>query len=479
MLAHQRHHPGEPRARAVAVLVVDRVDHRAAAEQLQAGLDHLRLGGVEHQRQRGRGGQPADDLAHVAGAVPADVVDVHVQQVRAVPGLRPGNLDAVVVAPGDHRVAECPGPVRVGPLADRQERGVLPERHVLVERGDAGLGPRPARGQRPVPQPGDDGGQVLGRGPAAAARQREPELGGEHLMGVGELVGGHRVVRAIGGELGQPGIRHAGQRHARVRGQVAQVLAHLAGTRRAVEPDHVDAERLERGERRADLGAEQHRAGRLDSDLGDQQDIGAGGRDRPAGADDRRFGLQQVLAGLDDQRVGAAAQQAGGVALVGVAELRERDVAERRQLRAGPHRAEHPARPAGAGGLVGRLPGQPRAALGEFLDPAGDPVLAEIAEVRAERVSADAVDPGVQVAVMDSPDDVRAGDVQDLVAAFVPGKVVDRDRAALQHGSHRAVGDDYPLAERRAQGCRAAGSAGRSTLSWAAGHPPRTGLLTH
>ena len=197
VLAHQRHHPGEPRARAVAVLVVDRVDHRAAAEQFQAGLDHLRLGGVEHQRQRGRGGQPADDLAHVAGAVPADVVDVHVQQVRAVPGLRPGDLHAVVVAAGDHRIAESPGPVRVGPLADRQERGVLPERHVLVERRDAGLGARSAPGQRPVPQPGDDGGQVPGRGPAAAARQREPELGGEHLMGVGELIGGHRVVRAI------------------------------------------------------------------------------------------------------------------------------------------------------------------------------------------------------------------------------------------------------------------------------------------
>ena len=47
----------------VAVLVVHRVDHGAAAEQLQAGLDHLGLGGVEHQRQRRRGGQPPGDLA--------------------------------------------------------------------------------------------------------------------------------------------------------------------------------------------------------------------------------------------------------------------------------------------------------------------------------------------------------------------------------------------------------------------------------
>ena len=34
--------PGEPRVGAVAVLVVDRVDHAAPAEHLQPGLDHLR-----------------------------------------------------------------------------------------------------------------------------------------------------------------------------------------------------------------------------------------------------------------------------------------------------------------------------------------------------------------------------------------------------------------------------------------------------
>ena len=191
VLADQRHHPGDPRVRAVAVLVVHRVDHRAAAEQLQAGLDHRGLGGVEHERQGGRGGQPAGDLAHVRDAVPADVVDAHVEQVRAVPGLRPGDLHAVVVPAGQHRVAERLGAVGVGPLPDREERGVLPERHVLVQRGDARLGLRAALGPRPAAAeaPGQRG-DVLGGGAAAAADQGQAELVGEQLVRVGQLVRG-------------------------------------------------------------------------------------------------------------------------------------------------------------------------------------------------------------------------------------------------------------------------------------------------
>jgi hypothetical protein len=40
VLAHQRHDPGDARVGPVAVLVVDRVDDRAAAGQLEPGLDH-------------------------------------------------------------------------------------------------------------------------------------------------------------------------------------------------------------------------------------------------------------------------------------------------------------------------------------------------------------------------------------------------------------------------------------------------------
>ena len=71
VLPDQRHRPLEARAGPVAVLVVHRVDDRAPAQALQPGEQHVRLGGVEHDRQGGRGGQPAGQLRHVRGAVAA------------------------------------------------------------------------------------------------------------------------------------------------------------------------------------------------------------------------------------------------------------------------------------------------------------------------------------------------------------------------------------------------------------------------
>ncbi len=98
VLLDDLHHAVHPGPGSGAVLVVDRVDDGSTAEQLQARLDHLGLGRVDHQRQRGRGGEPADQLAHVGGAVTADVVGVDVEQVRAVADLVLRDPDAVVPA---------------------------------------------------------------------------------------------------------------------------------------------------------------------------------------------------------------------------------------------------------------------------------------------------------------------------------------------------------------------------------------------
>ena len=54
----------------VAVLVVDRVDDRAAAEQLEPGLDHGGLGRVEHERQR-RGWSRAGRRPRFMSATPS------------------------------------------------------------------------------------------------------------------------------------------------------------------------------------------------------------------------------------------------------------------------------------------------------------------------------------------------------------------------------------------------------------------------
>src|ERR671915_72483 len=91
---------------------------------------------------------------------------------------------AILTQSSQHGIAELLRPVGVGPLADRQEGGVLPERHVLVERGGAGLRPRPALGERAAVHAFDDLPQVLGGGAAAAADEREAEIAGEVVVGV-------------------------------------------------------------------------------------------------------------------------------------------------------------------------------------------------------------------------------------------------------------------------------------------------------
>ena len=194
VLAHDRHDLLEPAAGPLAVLEVDAVDDRAAADELEARLDHGGLGGVEHQRQGRRGREPAHDLAHVGDAVAAHVVDADVEQVRAVAGLVAGDGDALVPAPGQHRLAEGLGAVGVRALADREVRRVLPERHVLVDARDARLGPRAPGPDAAAVHPLDDGTQVLGGRAAAPADQREAELAGEGVVRVGQLGGRERVV---------------------------------------------------------------------------------------------------------------------------------------------------------------------------------------------------------------------------------------------------------------------------------------------
>ena len=54
--------------------------------------------------------------------------------------------------------------------------------------------------------------------------------------------------------------------------EVAQVLGHLGRAGRAVHADHVGLHRFERGERGADLGADEHAARRLDGHLHHDRD---------------------------------------------------------------------------------------------------------------------------------------------------------------------------------------------------------------
>ena len=126
------------RRRLLAVLEVDRVDHRLAAVQLERRLEHAELGRIEHERavDRARAGR---HLAHVGDLVAPDVGGADVERVRAFAHLGPADRHAGVPVRGRLALAKRLGAVGVAALADRQIRVLLAQRHRGIERGDLSL----------------------------------------------------------------------------------------------------------------------------------------------------------------------------------------------------------------------------------------------------------------------------------------------------------------------------------------------------
>ena len=171
-------------------------------------------------------------------------------------------------------------------------------------------------GARSSPSRSTTAREVRGRGAAAAADDVEPELGDEALVRVGERLGREVVVGVPVDDRRQPGVRQARKVGARVLREVAQVLGHLGRAGRAVEADDVGAHRLERGERGADLGADEHAARRLHGHLHHERQLAPGVGHRPPAPMMRGLGLEEVVHGLHEQHVGAAGEEPGGLLLV-------------------------------------------------------------------------------------------------------------------------------------------------------------------
>ena len=169
VLAGQRHHAVEAGVGQLAVLEVGRVEDRPAADVLQPGLEHRRLGRVEHERHADLGGEALGDLVHVDGAVAADVVDAHVDDVGALLDLVGAHPHARLPVAGEHRLAERLGTVGVRALADDQEAEVLLDRHGAVDRRHARLDAGVRAAGVEVADGLDDLAEVLGRRAAAAA----------------------------------------------------------------------------------------------------------------------------------------------------------------------------------------------------------------------------------------------------------------------------------------------------------------------
>ncbi len=331
----------------VTLLEVDRIDDRTPADPREGGLDDGRLGRVDDQRGGRLGREPRRDLLHVGHTVGTGVVDADVDQVRPFLHLLPGHGDAAVPVAGEHRLAELLRSVRVGAFADDQERGVLGEGNLGVDRRRAELRFRFPRRRG---QPGarvDHRGQVGGRRPAAATDHRHAELRDELAVELGELVRAQVVVHLAVDDRGQAGVREAGNREGGVAGEVAQGLEHLCRTGRAVEADHVDVHRLERAQRGPDLGSREHRSGQLDGHLCLQGNLPPHRLHRPASGVDGRLGLEEVEDRLDEDEVDAALEERGDLLLVRIAQVGVADLAEGRELGAGSDAAGDPPRALG------------------------------------------------------------------------------------------------------------------------------------
>ena len=266
---------------------------------------------------------------------------------------------------------------------------------------------------------------------------------------------GQRVDGAVRAELRQPGVRHHRHPDLGVPGQVAQVLAHLGGAGGAVQPDVVDAQRLQGGQRGADLRAEQHRAGGLHGDVHDHRHLDAGGGHRPLGADARptwsAAGPGRSRSSPRRCRRPACRRPAGRRRPAARCTARGR--ASAAWCRARPSRARTGAGPAvlnsSASARASAAPAWASSKIRSAMSYS-----ARLARLAPKVFVSIASTPDLEVGAVHRPDDVRPGHVEDLVAALEAGEVVHRRVLGLQHRAHRAVRHENALGERGQQGVR-------------------------
>ena len=452
VFAREPEHPIHPLALVLALLEVGGVEQRLAAVVLQARLEHGGFRRVEHERQRRLGREPAGDLVHVDRAVATDVVDAHVEHVRAFLHLVARHLDAGVPVGFEHRVAELPRTVRVRALTDRQVCELLLERHVRVDRRATRLELGGAQHGRAAVEPLDDRPQVLRRGTAATADDVEPELGCEPVVRVCERGRGEVVVGVAVDDRRQSRVRQRRQERARVLREVAEVLGHLGRAGRAVHADDVGSHRFERGERGADLGADEHATRRLDRDLHHDRDRRREPRapHRRARTVDGRFCLEKVVDGLDEQHVDAAGDQPVDLEREVVAQCLVANLAQRREPRTRSDRADHEAGPAVGGVAGGDFAGDLRGALVHLERLVGESVLVEDEREGAESGGLDTVDAHREELVVHPGDEIGPGHDELLVAALqhLAAEIVRTEVLSLHPRTERPVEHEHAFVER-------------------------------
>ena len=338
-----------------AVLEVDRVDDGAAAEPHERRLDDVELGRVDDQRQR-RLGRVAVDDRRPCRAPRRGRRSRRRRRGRARPR-GSATWPARPCRPSPRRAAargtpwsrwrsrarrwpgtRCPARAVDGAVQRRERRPVLdgdrsspcvrlarsapsvtaaganePARTGL---GELGTVERPRRAaRRRSATASTTAARCVGGRAAAATDDRDAGLGHELALRGGQPRRVERVDGLAVHERRDAGVRDHADRQARGPRQGPDVLAHVLRAGGAVHPQHVDGERVERGDGRRGFGPEQHRVDvLLDRELHHERDAGAALDEDVVGGGDGGLDLQQVEAGLDEQHVGAARRAARGPA---------------------------------------------------------------------------------------------------------------------------------------------------------------------
>src|SRR5215211_2988739 len=350
-----------------------------------------------------------------------------------------GHLHETVVVVGEEQLLGPPGALRVDALADESRARLLRQRRGGHHRRGERLARLRPRTCLAAADSIHDRADVVGGRAAAAAHDRDAVALDEVLecarQGVGLLGEDRLAVRSL---ERQAGVRDAVDRERALLAEVADGVAHVLGAGGAVQADHVDVERGERGQHRLDVGPEEHLpAVREERDACLDRQAATGELERLAGAEDRGLDLEDVLGGLDEplRLLGENLDK------LAESDLAERGVVRRRQVPGGADRAGYES--ALAGGLAGDLR-RPSVDLQRVIS---EPPLPELQPARLEGVGLDHLGARLEHRLVDALDHV--GTVQDkrLVAlSGQPAVVFGGQVELLERGAHAAVEDDDPLA---------------------------------
>ena len=473
----------EPRLLAelgLPLLEGDGVDDGLALHALQARLDDLPLGGVDHEGHLGDlrlGSAEVEKAGHGRLAVQHRLVHVDVHHLGAVLHLGAAHLQRFFVFFVEDQALEFGRAGDVGPFTHVDEERILGDVERLQSRQTAGRFDLWQGARRLALHRFSDGGDVLGGGAAAAADDVEKARFGP----LADLLRHLDCIQIVLAELvGQAGVGVGGDEGLRDPRQLLHVLAQQVRPQSAVEAD---------GERLGVAQAVVEGFGHLARESAPRL-VGDGARDHdgqaPAqlGEDilhrkDGRLGVEGVEDGLDEDDVSAALDETAGRLAVVFRQFVEGDGAKAgivdvrgdgEGLAGGAQHPRHEAWLLGRAELVRRLPRQSRRRHVDLIHQVFHAIVGHGDAGGVEAVGLQDVGARFQVLLMDAADDLGPGEAEQVVGPFEIGGPVGEALAAvvglgqlmaLDHGAHGAVQQQDAPGQQLAQAGFGVGSHGR------------------